>query len=84
MLNVLGSGVQPGWNGKISNYDQTLDKGYNGSDGTDNRRTIAWRHKQGANILFFDGHVAWTHKTDIYHMNGNTIVQNDRLWKVME
>jgi prepilin-type processing-associated H-X9-DG protein/prepilin-type N-terminal cleavage/methylation domain-containing protein len=86
VLNIWGSGVQPGWYGAISNYDLTLDKGFNAGNGFDNRRTIAWRHKGGANVCFFDGHVEWMNKEFIYKYDPNTpgkIIPNMDLWDVM-
>lgn len=88
VVNVWGSGVHPGWDGKVGNYDYIQYRGNSGTlpDGRpfDATRTTAWRHKNGANICFFDGHVAWTPKDEIYHTQGTTIVPNDNLWKVMQ
>lgn len=98
MLNSLGSGVSPGWNNKISSYDRVLGDGSAHTDvGTnpaqvaliggpfDTRRTIAWRHKGGANVCFFDGHVEWMHKEFIYKRDtAGNIVANMALWDVMK
>lgn len=50
-----------------------------------NERTIAWRHHGGANICFFDGHVAWMAKSDICHIGpGGVKLPNYKLWNVMD
>src|SRR5689334_3710861 len=76
-INELGSGVSPGWKGRISNYDLTHESTGTGSLASggqyDTTRTIAWRHRGGANVCFFDGHVAWLRKDEIYNPNGNQI-----------
>jgi prepilin-type processing-associated H-X9-DG protein/prepilin-type N-terminal cleavage/methylation domain-containing protein len=83
LLNEYGSGVSPGWNGKISNYDQTMDRTTNGP--YDVSRTTAWRHDGYANVCFFDGHVTALSKEQIYNRDASgNIVGNDQLWKVME
>ena len=57
VVNSLGSGINPGWNGKISNYDQTKDYVVGQIANIDPSRTTAWRHNGMANVCFFDGHV---------------------------
>ena len=88
IVNESGSGISPGWNGKISNYDilHETSAGLSGFPGTwDPYRTTAWRHEGGANACFFDGHVEWLPKDRIYLRDGiGNILPNDRLWKVME
>jgi len=86
---MSGSGTFPGRNGKVSNYDQVQERVLAGTlpDGAafDATRMTAWRHKGGANVCFFDGHVQWLAKTDIYKVGpGNTIIGNDGLWKVLD
>jgi len=50
-----------------------------------NIRTIAWRHHGGANVCFFDGHVAWTAKGDISPTGAGSVKQaNYNLWNVMD
>jgi prepilin-type processing-associated H-X9-DG protein/prepilin-type N-terminal cleavage/methylation domain-containing protein len=84
MVNVWGSGVQPGWRGKISNFDQIGERQVT-SGGMDSTRTTAWRHRGGANVCFFDGHVEWLPKDKIYSFDSaGNIVANNGLWKVME
>jgi prepilin-type processing-associated H-X9-DG protein/prepilin-type N-terminal cleavage/methylation domain-containing protein len=82
LVNETGSGVSPGWQGQISNYDQTGDRVSSGAYNPE--RTTAWRHDGTANVCFFDGHVESLRKDQIYNVdvNGN-ITGNDTLWKVM-
>jgi prepilin-type processing-associated H-X9-DG protein/prepilin-type N-terminal cleavage/methylation domain-containing protein len=82
VVNELGSGVFPGWNGKISNYDQTKD--HNTMGAFDTQRSICWRHHGSANVCFFDGHVESLRRDQIYNLENGKIVGNDRLWKVLE
>ena len=93
MLNVWGSGVHPGWDNKVSSYDRLGDgTPHFGSPAPvrrrrlDATRTIAWRHRKGANVCFFDGHVEWLHKSSIYKSDPATgaIVANMALWDVMQ
>jgi prepilin-type processing-associated H-X9-DG protein/prepilin-type N-terminal cleavage/methylation domain-containing protein len=87
MVNVWGSGVYPGWNGKHSSYDvmgERTSTGTTNGKAWDAQRTTAWRHEGGANVAFFDGHVAWLRKDEIYRVENGQIVANDRLWKVMD
>ena len=84
MVNVWGSGVEPGWRGQISNYDKTGETQVT-SGGKDSTRSTAWRHRGGANVCFFDGHVEWLPKDKIYSFDSaGNIVANNGLWKVME
>ena len=92
-INVYGSGVHPGWKGQISNYDRTKDTAHlTNAAGLpvvggpwDSTRTIAWRHRGGANVCFFDGHVEWMRKDQIYSTAADgSIVANDGLWEVMK
>ena len=89
VVNVWGSGIHPGHKGKVSNYDACLDRAHTGTlpDGRpfDSTRSLAWRHRGGANVAFFDGHVEWMRKDQIYsHDAAGNIVANNALWKVME
>ena len=86
VVNVWGSGIFPGWNGKTGSYDVIKERTSTGNDPVpwDAFRTTAWRHEGGANVAFFDGHVAWTRKDEIYRVENGQIVQNERLWKVMD
>ena len=95
VVNVYGSGADaPAWNGmQTSSYDEAgpARVGPNGNNGAlpsgktyDFRRTTAWRHKGGANVCFFDGHVQWLHKEEIYsHDAAGNKAFNMRLWDVM-
>jgi prepilin-type processing-associated H-X9-DG protein/prepilin-type N-terminal cleavage/methylation domain-containing protein len=75
-ISEKGSGPDP-----ARNYDNIGE-----SNAGIANRTIAWRHPKGyANVLFFDGHVAPLHKTDIYARDpSGKIIGNDRLWKVFQ
>jgi prepilin-type processing-associated H-X9-DG protein len=92
MINIQGSGKDPGWKNKHSNYDRILDSsahiGTNaiiGGGAWDGTRSIAWRHRGGANVCFFDGHVQWLPKGDIYATDtAGNIIERPSLWKVME
>ena len=80
VVNETGSGVSPGWNGKISNYDQAGDRVTAGA--YDTNRTTAWRHDGTANVCFFDGHVDSLRKDQIYNTDSSgNIVGNDTLWQ---
>jgi prepilin-type N-terminal cleavage/methylation domain-containing protein/prepilin-type processing-associated H-X9-DG protein len=96
-LNVYGSGMAQGWDGTQSggsDYDNTGEHTNaspgnppipygNGSYNTE--RTIAWRHRGGANICFFDGHCVWTPKGDIYiPANGNQKLPKYSMWNVLD
>jgi len=88
MLDKSGSGAFPGTNGKISNYDQVQERIGAGTlpDGAayDATRMTVWRHRGGANVAFFDGHVAKLRKDEIYTLDDTgKIVANDKLWVVL-
>lgn len=42
---------------------------------------VAYRHKEGANVLFYDGHVAWMDKRDIF--KGDPPV-DAKLWNILD
>ena len=42
---------------------------------------VSYRHKQGANMLFFDGHVAWADKRDIHKDDPKV---NAKLWGIFD
>jgi prepilin-type processing-associated H-X9-DG protein/prepilin-type N-terminal cleavage/methylation domain-containing protein len=42
---------------------------------------VAYRHKQGANILFYDGHVEWLRKQEIHTADANV---NKRMWNILD
>jgi prepilin-type processing-associated H-X9-DG protein/prepilin-type N-terminal cleavage/methylation domain-containing protein len=90
VINVYGVGgvnsTYPGWHNAISNYDLTKEStaNGNGSGNINTQRSIAWRHKGGANVVFFDGHGEWRRKDTLYlkDASGN-MIRNDALWMVM-
>ena len=88
VVDKSGSGVFPGTNGKISNYDQVQERvnfgTLPGGEAFDATRMTVWRHRGGANVAFFDGHCAWLRKDEIYTRdNTGKIVTNDKLWDVL-
>jgi prepilin-type processing-associated H-X9-DG protein len=84
VINIWGSGISPGWNGKISSYDILHEANFAGG-AWDSRRTIAWRHQGGANVCFFDGHVDWLRKDQIYNKDqAGNITGNDKLWRPLK
>ena len=88
MLDKSGSGVCPGTDGKISNYDQVQERvgagTLPGGGAYNANRMTVWRHRGGANVAFFDGHCAWLRKDEIYSRdNTGTIITNDKLWVVL-
>ena len=45
---------------------------------------IAWRHKDGANVVFFDGHGEWVRKDLLYTKDASgNLMRNDSIWDVM-
>ncbi len=86
-VNEWGSGVQPGWRGKISNYDVTKEVTHKNYAGGDTERTVAWRHIKFtyANVCFFDGHVEAVHKQRFTTKDSaGKLVPNLTMWRVME
>jgi len=93
IVDSTGSGVFPGTGGKISNYDLVQEHTGSGTavlaDGQSHAynatRMTCWRHRGGANVGFFDGHVAWLRKDEIYtYDSAGKIAVNNNLWKVMQ
>jgi prepilin-type processing-associated H-X9-DG protein len=93
VINVYG--VAPnttaqyrGWKALTSNYDLTGELSANGTAPNATKhtqRSVAWRHKGGANVVFFDGHGEWMRKDLLYSFDNNrNIIRNDRLWMVMK
>jgi len=84
MVNSYGTGIPAGWQGGKTSFDITGERQLN-SGGLNSLRTTAWRHRGGANVCFFDGHVDWLPKDKIYaYDSSGAIVANDALWKVMQ
>ncbi len=88
-INEQGSGIQPGYTGKVSNYDLTLERGATGTipgvGAYNTERSIAWRHNGKANVLFFDGHVTAMRKDEIYTFDSaGKIAINHTLWEVLQ
>jgi prepilin-type processing-associated H-X9-DG protein len=96
-INIYGSGQDLGWDGTQtggSNYDNSQEH-TNANPGNppiaygngtyNNERTIAWRHRGGAEVCFFDGHVAWVAKGSLY-ITGPTgqKLPNYAMWNVMD
>lgn len=44
-------------------------------------RMVAYRHKEGANVLYYDGHVAWSDKRDIHTADP---VVNAKHWNILD
>jgi prepilin-type processing-associated H-X9-DG protein len=92
VINVYGVGPNvgsyPGWAQKISNYDITKESTADGNapnTAWNTQRTIAWRHKQGANVVFFDGHGEWMRKDLLSNRDAaGALTRNDKLWVVMQ
>jgi prepilin-type processing-associated H-X9-DG protein/prepilin-type N-terminal cleavage/methylation domain-containing protein len=88
-IQPLYSGGPTGWNGKLSNYDLVGERTHasNLPDGRayNSERTVAWRHRGGANVCFFDGHVEWVRK-DGFSTTDSTgkLVPNPKMWRVLE
>jgi prepilin-type N-terminal cleavage/methylation domain-containing protein/prepilin-type processing-associated H-X9-DG protein len=58
-----------------------------GENQTSPNGQVMYRHKQGANILFADGHCEWRPKTDIYNTNGAPAAidaNNLRHWSLLQ
>lgn len=90
IVDESGSGQFPGTNGKVSNYDLVQERVSGGGPipgvgAYDSTRMTVWRHRGGANVAFFDGHVATLPKESIYNRDTTgKIVGNDALYKVMQ
>ena len=87
-VNRYGSGVQPGWKGRISNYDLTGERTHTGTVAAgayNSERTVAWRHKGYANVVFFDGHGEQVRK-DRFTMRdaSGKLIPNMKMWDVSQ
>jgi prepilin-type processing-associated H-X9-DG protein/prepilin-type N-terminal cleavage/methylation domain-containing protein len=80
-INLSGSGIPTT---PVRNYDQVGERQIQ-TAALDSIRTIAWRHRGGANVVFFDGHTEWLRKDQVYSYDAaGNIVANNGLWKVLE
>jgi prepilin-type processing-associated H-X9-DG protein/prepilin-type N-terminal cleavage/methylation domain-containing protein len=84
LVNVYGC-MRKGWNGYDSYYDDVGEVAIKGGPKYDSTRMVAWRHREGANVCYFDGHVQWLRKDFIckYDSSG-TEVPNWDLFDVMD
>jgi prepilin-type N-terminal cleavage/methylation domain-containing protein/prepilin-type processing-associated H-X9-DG protein len=89
-INEWGSGVAPGWKGKVSSYDLTGEVTHTGTvpaGAYNTERTVAWRHnkKTIANVIFFDGHGEPVRKDRFVTLDstGKKTV-NLKMWRVLE
>ena len=89
VINPYGIGARsfsqyPGWHNCDSNYDITKESTDNGPV-INTQRSIAWRHKKGANVVFFDGHGEWRKNDTLYNKDASgNLIRNDALWMVMK
>ena len=93
VINVYGVGPNTaeyrGWHAKISNYDITgenpADGGSSGNPAWHTQRSIAWRHKKGANVVFFDGHGEWMRRDTLWDRDASgKMIANQKIWYVMK
>jgi prepilin-type N-terminal cleavage/methylation domain-containing protein/prepilin-type processing-associated H-X9-DG protein len=74
--------------GYEGNYDIVHESHDVKTNGIDIYRSTAWRHGNNnyANVLFFDGHVALTHKSTLFtgDSHAGTAKGDPRIWKVLE
>ena len=89
VINPYGVGPNTaqyrGWHGKISNYDLTGERTDDDTNGMNTQRTIAWRHRGAANVVFFDGHGEKMRKDLLWSRDAaNNMIRNDKLWLVMK
>ena len=73
------------------NYDETGERagaaGLTTFGQPNNVRTVAWRHRGYANVLFMDGHVASLRKDDLSWpdpANASKRIVNERLWRLFK
>jgi prepilin-type N-terminal cleavage/methylation domain-containing protein/prepilin-type processing-associated H-X9-DG protein len=88
VINAYGvgpnTGTYRGYRANISNYDLTGENTQT-TGGINTQRSIAWRHKKGANVVFFDGHGEWRKNDTLWSKDGaGNMISNDRLWNVMD
>jgi len=89
VINPYGMGAPSfpnykGWHNSIATYD--LAKETTSTNGPYNtQRSIAWRHKRGANVVFFDGHGEWMHRDRLYDKDtSGNLIPNSKIWNVMD
>jgi prepilin-type N-terminal cleavage/methylation domain-containing protein/prepilin-type processing-associated H-X9-DG protein len=79
------TGTYRGWHALKSNYDIVGENTYDNVNGMNSQRTIAWRHKKGANVVFFDGHGEWMRSDRLSSKDASgNLIRNDALWIVMK
>jgi prepilin-type N-terminal cleavage/methylation domain-containing protein/prepilin-type processing-associated H-X9-DG protein len=89
VVNVYGvgpnTGTYPGWHRMKSSYDVTGESTDNDTNGINTQRSVAWRHKKGANVVFFDGHGEWLRGDQLTSKDATgALTKNVRLWNVMD
>jgi prepilin-type processing-associated H-X9-DG protein len=87
-MGSTGAPYYRGWHKMKSNYDligESTETEQSGN-GINSQRSIAWRHKKGANIVFFDGHGEWLRSDRLMDKDPTTgnFVVNKKLWNVMD
>jgi len=91
----LYNGGPMGWNNLDSNYDLVGERPHStaSGNGTDSlgkqfnsERTVAWRHRKGANVCYYDGHAEWVSKDRFSWTNPATgkLEPDPRMWRVLE
>jgi len=92
VINTYGvahsTGAFRGYKGAESNYDLVGERTNSGTlpSGTayNSQRSIAWRHRGGANVVFFDGHGEWVRKDLLYTKDASgNLMRRDAIWDVM-
>ena len=87
-------GVYVSWYGGnyVNHWDEhgEIPWGYRDAQGEDHGQEVMYRHSDGANVIFCDGHTEYRKKDEMfYFLDGNrpnlaatnvNIVRNDRLW----
>ncbi len=73
-LNGPASGTPADWRTKWDVYRHRAPGG-----GVPNM--VAYRHKEGANVLYYDGHVAWSDKRDIHTADPRV---NTKPWNILD
>ena len=91
----LYNGGPMGWGNVDCNYDLVGERPHSTSAGNgvdsqgkpyNSERSVAWRHRKGANVCFFDGHCEWVSKDRFAWTNPSNgkLEPNPRMWRVLE